>query len=305
MKKFVALLLAVLMVASLCACGQKDTQTASDIKTVTAGKLTMSTNATFPPYESVADDGKGYEGTGFEGIDIEIAYALAQKLGLELVVDDMEFESALSAVQTGKSDIVAAGVTVTPELIKEVKPDHVIVATGAHFVAPNIPGLDTAKDVYVAEDVLAGKAMPHGETIILGGGGVGCETAQFLIEHGVTDVRVMDSKRVGNKMGMLRTMFLDIEYPGETIKKSRGSKITAVGDHEITYAFTNKAKKTVEKTRHFDSLVIATGMHSRPTQELTDACSELGIPCDVIGSAKKADMGIEATADAYAAAMNV
>ena len=115
MKKFVALLLAVLMVASLCACGQKDTQTASDIKTVTAGKLTMSTNATFPPYESVADDGKGYEGTGFEGIDIEIAYALAQKLGLELVVDDMEFESALSAVQTGKSDIVAAGVTVTPE----------------------------------------------------------------------------------------------------------------------------------------------------------------------------------------------
>ena len=82
MKKFVALLLAVLMVASLCACGQKDTQTGSDIKTVTAGKLTMSTHAQFPPYESVADDGKGYEGTGFEGIDIEIAYALAQKLGL-------------------------------------------------------------------------------------------------------------------------------------------------------------------------------------------------------------------------------
>ena len=200
---------------------------------------------------------------------------------------------------------IKTGVTVTPELIKEVKPDHVIVATGAHFVKPNIPGLDTAADVFVAEDVLAGKAMPHGETIILGGGGVGCETAQFLIEHGVTDVRVMDTKRVGNKMGMLRTMFLDIEYPGETIKKSRGSKITAVGDHEITYAFTNKAKKTVEKTRHFDSLVIATGMHSRPTQDLTDACSELGIPCDVIGSARKADMGIEATAEAYAAAMKV
>ena len=57
MKKFVALLLAVLMVASLCACGQKDTQTGSDIKTVTAGKLTMSTNAAFPPYEMPADSG--------------------------------------------------------------------------------------------------------------------------------------------------------------------------------------------------------------------------------------------------------
>ena len=113
MKKFVALLLAVLMVASLCACGQKDT--GSDLQTVTKGNLTMYTNAQFPPYEAVADDGKGYEGTGFEGIDIEIAYALAQKLGLELVVDDMDFDSALSAVQTGKSDIGAAGVTVTPE----------------------------------------------------------------------------------------------------------------------------------------------------------------------------------------------
>ena len=125
MKKFVALLLAVLMVASLCACGQKDTQTGSDIKTVTAGKLTMSTNAQFPPYESVADDGKGYEGTGFEGIDIEIAYALAQKLGLELVVDNMDFDAALSAVQTGKSDMVAAGVTVTPDrLIHALDTDY-------------------------------------------------------------------------------------------------------------------------------------------------------------------------------------
>ena len=113
MKKFVALLLAVLMIASLCACGQKDT--GSDLQTVTKGKLIMSTNAEFAPYEYVADDGKGFQGTGYEGIDIEIAYALAQKLGLELVVDNMDFDAALSAVQTGKSDMVAAGVTVTPD----------------------------------------------------------------------------------------------------------------------------------------------------------------------------------------------
>ena len=82
---------------------------AGELTTVEAGKLTMATNAAFPPYEMTTDAGE------FEGIDIEIAYALAQKLGLELVVDDMDFDSALSAVQTGKSDIVAAGVTVTPE----------------------------------------------------------------------------------------------------------------------------------------------------------------------------------------------
>ena len=77
--------------------------------TVTPGKLTMSTNAAFPPYEMVADDGS------FEGIDIEVAGAIAEKLGLELQVDDMGFDAALQAAQTGKSDMVMAGVTVTEE----------------------------------------------------------------------------------------------------------------------------------------------------------------------------------------------
>ena len=52
--------------------------------TIESGKLIMSTNAQFPPYELVSD-GEGYEGTGYEGIDVEIAYALAQKLGLEII----------------------------------------------------------------------------------------------------------------------------------------------------------------------------------------------------------------------------
>ena len=77
--------------------------------TVTPGKLTMSTNASFPPYEMVADDGS------FEGIDIEVAGAIAEKLGLELQVDDMGFDAALQSAQIGKSDMVMAGVTVTEE----------------------------------------------------------------------------------------------------------------------------------------------------------------------------------------------
>ena len=82
--------------------------------TVEEGKLHMSTNAAFPPYEMVAD-GEGFEGTGYEGIDVEIAYAIAQKLGLELVVDDMDFTAALEAAQSGKSDMVMAGVTVNED----------------------------------------------------------------------------------------------------------------------------------------------------------------------------------------------
>lgn len=199
---------------------------------------------------------------------------------------------------------IKTGTEVTPELIAEVKPDHVIVATGSAYVKPEIPGIDGA-DIVSAEDILNGKVEAKGEVLILGGGLIGCETAQYLVNKGVKDVRVMDKKRVGNKMGMLRTMFMDIEYPGKTIQKSNRSNITSIGDHEITYKFTDKYKKTSEKTRHFDTLVIAIGTTSRPTEALTAKCEELGITYDVIGDAKKVGMGIDATADAYAAAMNV
>ena len=79
------------------------------VTTVTAGELHMATNAAFPPYEMIADDGS------FEGIDVEIAGAIAEKLGLTLVVDDMDFGSIITAVQTGKEDIAMAGLTVTDE----------------------------------------------------------------------------------------------------------------------------------------------------------------------------------------------
>lgn len=103
MKKFVTMLLVLVMVLSLAACG------GSDGLTVEKGKLHMSTNAEFPPYEMVTNDG------GFEGIDVEVAGLIAEKMGLELVVDDMGFTAALEAVQNGKSDIAMAGITVNEE----------------------------------------------------------------------------------------------------------------------------------------------------------------------------------------------
>ena len=87
---------------------------AAAFTTIEEGKLIMGTNAAFPPYELVAD-GEGVNGTGFEGIDVEIALAIAEKLGLELVIDDQDFDAALTAVQTGKCDCVLAGLTYTEE----------------------------------------------------------------------------------------------------------------------------------------------------------------------------------------------
>ena len=67
---------------------------AGELTTVEAGKLTMATNATFPPYEMTTDSGE------FEGIDIDTAKAIADKLGLELQIDDMDFDAALLSVPT-------------------------------------------------------------------------------------------------------------------------------------------------------------------------------------------------------------
>ena len=108
LKKILTLALALALVLSLAACGSSKGSDGS-IETVESGKLHMATNAAFPPYEMVTDDG------GFEGIDVEIAGKIAEKLGLELVVDDMDFGTVIAAVQTGKSDIAMAGLTVNEE----------------------------------------------------------------------------------------------------------------------------------------------------------------------------------------------
>ena len=95
--------------SSAAASSEAASAAATELTTVEAGKLTMATNAAFPPYEMTTDAGE------FEGIDIETAQAIADKLGLELQIDDMDFDAALLSVQQGKADIVMAGVTVTDE----------------------------------------------------------------------------------------------------------------------------------------------------------------------------------------------
>ena len=95
--------------SSAAASSEAASAAATELTTVEAGKLTMATNAAFPPYEMTTDAGE------FEGIDIETAQAIADKLGLELQIDDMDFDAALLSVQQGKADIVMAGVPVTDE----------------------------------------------------------------------------------------------------------------------------------------------------------------------------------------------
>lgn len=105
MKKFIALSLALLMLipcALLGGCAKK-----------TNGELVMATNAAFPPYEY-------YDNDKIVGIDAEIAAAIADELGMTLKIVDIEFDSIVAGVETGKYDMGMAGMTVTEDRLKSV-----------------------------------------------------------------------------------------------------------------------------------------------------------------------------------------
>ncbi|MCI7325318.1 ABC transporter substrate-binding protein [bacterium] len=168
MKKALSVLTAAVLVMSLAACGSSASSAASseaassetasseaasseaasseasgELTTVEAGKLIMATNATFPPYEMTTDAGD------FEGIDVEIAGAIAEKLGLELQIDDMDFDAALLSVQQGKADIVMAGVSVTE--------DRLLVMDFSDSYATGIQSIIVPEDSDIASaDDLAG-----------------------------------------------------------------------------------------------------------------------------------------------------
>ncbi len=107
-KKIVSLGLAMMLGVSLLAGCSGASGKSGEVSTVQAGKLVMATNAAFPPYEYV-------EGGNYEGIDVEIAGKIAEKMGLELVIEDVDFDSIIAGVQSGKYDMGMAGMTVTDE----------------------------------------------------------------------------------------------------------------------------------------------------------------------------------------------
>ena len=247
MKKLTALLLGTAMVLSLAACGgsastasseaasseaasseetseaasseaASESADAAELTTVTAGKLSMSTNAAFPPYEMTADDGS------FEGIDIEVAAAIADKLGLELQVDDMDFDAALLAAQNGKSDMVMAGVTVTDERQK--------VMDFSDTYAEGIQSVIVPEDSDIASvDDLAGKTIgtQRGTT-----GYIYCtddfgEDSVVAYDNGLTAVQALNN-------GQVDAVVIDNAPAKEFVAANTGLKILDTAYAQEDYA---------------------------------------------------------------------
>ncbi len=150
-KKWLAVMLAF-MALFLTSCGEKEAE---------RGKLIMVTNATFPPYEF-------YQGSRIVGIDADMVREIAKRNNLELVIEDMAFDSVIAAVQTGKADVAASGITVTEDRKKQidfttsyVKADQVIIVrkdsdiVGPESMRGKRIGVQhgTTGDMYVTENL--------------------------------------------------------------------------------------------------------------------------------------------------------
>ena len=136
-------------------------------------ELHMATNAQFPPYEY-------YENEKIVGIDAEMAAAIADKLDMKLVIDDMEFDSIITAVQSGKADMGMAGMTVTEDRLEsinfsdsyatgiqsiivpegsEITSVDDLFADGAEYLIGTQKG--TTGDIYAEEDFGAERVMKY------------------------------------------------------------------------------------------------------------------------------------------------
>lgn len=213
------------------------------------------------------------------------------------------------------------------DLIISLKPDHVILAVGGTPIIPHIEGLD-ANSIFFAEDVLKGDRdvlvrLRRGKTVIIGGGSVGLETANFLAEQVFSttesidflnkfvpremkknlfsplDITVIEmDKKVGNNLGGAKWILLS-ELKQLGIKIMTNTKVLAVKDKTII-----AADDEDEKSIPADNIILAIG-YKPSGVDLINYLDTNGCPYTVVGDAKKSKDVMEDTKEAYEAVMNI
>lgn len=204
--------------SSVAASSEAASTSAAELTTVEAGKLTMATNATFPPYEMTTDAGT------IEGIDVDTAQAIAEKLGLELQIDDMDFDAALLSVQQGKADIAMAGITVTDERMAVMSFSD-SYATGIQSVI-----VPEGSDIASVDD-LAGKKIgtQRGTTGYLYCSDDFGDDAVVAYDSGLTAVQALNN-------GQVDAVVIDNEPAKAYVESNPGLKILDTSYAEEDYA---------------------------------------------------------------------
>lgn len=246
-KQILALSMAALMAAALTACSSKPAETAApettQAQTVEAapetegetaeaseeatggaeaagGTLVMATNAEFPPYEY-------YEDGDIVGIDVEIAKAIAAKLGMELQIEDMAFDAIIPAVTSGKADFGAAGMTVTEERQRSVE------FTDTYANSNQVAIVKEDSDI-TGSDALAGKII--GVQLGTTGDALATEIKDATVERYNKGLEAVQSLT----QGKIDAVVIDQATAEAFVKKTEGIKILEEKMSEEEYAIAIK-----------------------------------------------------------------
>ncbi|MGZ3580495.1 MAG: FAD-dependent oxidoreductase, partial [Syntrophales bacterium] len=199
-------------------------------------------------------------------------YDKGNELGGKLLIASIPpYKNELQTLITSLADRARkAGVEIklksdaSQAVIEKEKPDVLIMATGSSSLIPNIPGV-AGSNVVLAEDVLTGARNVSGTVLIVGGGMVGCETAEFLLERakGVTGVTVIEmlSRMADNVSPTYRPFFL-ARLKGAGIKMETNMIV-----QEITKEGVKVEQKGVTSFIKGDAVVLAAGFKSNPTMD--------------------------------------
>ena len=188
---------------------------------------------------------------------------------------------------------------VTPEVIKEINPDEVIIATGAEPMKLRVPGADLTH-VTNSHDILAGNSMVAGEVVVIGGGLVGLEVAEYLSGN-VNKITVVEMlSEVAKDLGQLRKICVMESLYHEGIKTITDAKCTEIKEKSIVIEKDGELQELP-----CDSVVVAIGARSRDFTELSNYCEDKNIPCHVIGDAVRARRALNCIEEAVNVAREI
>lgn len=209
---------------------------------------------------------------------------------------EMEDATIEMAKQTERICKIHLNTKVTPEMIEEKKPDHVIIATGALPIALRLDGEDQIHHVQ-ANDVLMGKEKLSGYIAIIGGGLVGLEVADYLATQGCK-VTVLEMKdKIGADLGSLRQIAVMMKMNQLKVELKPSSKVNSLSKEGVVL----ESGQTIP----CEHVVYAVGSKSVDNSELCSMMDKLSIPYQIIGDAKAARRALNAIEEGYYAAMEV
>lgn len=215
---------------------------------------------------------------------------------VQYLVKELKNNNVLTMVNT----------SVDKTLIEKINPDEVILATGGDAIVPNfIKGADL-KHVLTAWDVLKGKKMPWGKTVVIGGGMVGCETADYIanpiydmhLDGAQVSLIEMEDNICRDEPGLGRTILVR-NLKEKDVQILTNSKVEEITENTVRYTI-NGEQITLE---NIDNVVLALGTKSN--NSLLDLLKDMKIKTHVIGDAKVVKRAAEAIYSGYEVGKNI